>query len=155
MPSKILTYMCAGRPVLGSIPLENLGARIVAREKAGMVSPPLDEGKFLENAHIMMSAPVLRHRMAANARAYAEKAFNIEALGARFEAIMSDALALKRVSEHPLAPPTGEECPAPYDSADAREMTGPPPLSPSEIAGHAADHAGDGAITPRAMFSRR
>jgi colanic acid biosynthesis glycosyl transferase WcaI len=95
VPSKILTYMCAGRPVLASIPLENLGARIVARENAGLVSPPLDEGAFLQNARALMSDPALRRRMAANARAYAEKAFDIEALGARFETIISDALAAR------------------------------------------------------------
>ena len=35
VPSKVLAYLCAGRPVLLAVPPGNLAARIVARESAG------------------------------------------------------------------------------------------------------------------------
>ena len=37
VPSKVQSYMCAGRPILLAAPAENLAARIVAREETGLV----------------------------------------------------------------------------------------------------------------------
>jgi len=33
VPSKVLTYHCAGKPVLGGIPAENLAARIISQNR--------------------------------------------------------------------------------------------------------------------------
>jgi hypothetical protein len=40
VPSKVQPYLCAGRPILLAAPAENLAARIVARENAGLVVHP-------------------------------------------------------------------------------------------------------------------
>ena len=37
VPSKVPSYMCAGRPILLAAPKENLAARTVARANAGIV----------------------------------------------------------------------------------------------------------------------
>ena len=42
VPSKVLTYHCAGRPILGAIPPGNLAARIIAQEHSGVCVEPAD-----------------------------------------------------------------------------------------------------------------
>lgn len=90
-PSKVLTYLCAQRPLLLSIPPENLSAKIVSENKAGLVVPPLDETSFLSSADNLASNASLRSILGINARNYAEETFNIEAICDRFEKIFSDS----------------------------------------------------------------
>ena len=40
VPSKVLTYLCAGRPLLGALPADNLAARVVTQSGGGIVVPP-------------------------------------------------------------------------------------------------------------------
>jgi colanic acid biosynthesis glycosyl transferase WcaI len=86
VPSKVLSYLCAARPVLLSIPEDNQSARIVLREKAGLVTPPGQYGEFVEKARWLMANPETCARMGANGRAYAERTFQIERIAERFEA---------------------------------------------------------------------
>src|SRR5581483_7162574 len=51
VPSKVLTYLCAGRPILLAVPLRNLAARIVTRSGAGLVVDPEDVPGFIRGAH--------------------------------------------------------------------------------------------------------
>jgi glycosyltransferase involved in cell wall biosynthesis len=88
VPSKVLTYMCTGRPVLASIPPENLAARILTREEAGCVASPSDPDAFIAQAKRLLADAALRSRMGAGGRAYAERQFNIYMLGDRFERLM-------------------------------------------------------------------
>ena len=60
VPSKVLAYLCGGRPVLLAVPPENLAARIVARETAGLVVPPDDAAGFLAHAETLMARSDLR-----------------------------------------------------------------------------------------------
>jgi len=48
VPSKVLTYMCAGRPLLLAVPKENLAARIVSQNKAGLTVSPSDALSFVK-----------------------------------------------------------------------------------------------------------
>jgi hypothetical protein len=50
VPSKVLSYLCAGRPILLAVPGENLAAQIVLREGAGLASEPAEEAQFIANA---------------------------------------------------------------------------------------------------------
>jgi glycosyltransferase involved in cell wall biosynthesis len=93
VPSKTLTYLCAGRPILGGIPLDNLAARIITREAAGMVAAPQDVEGFLTSARHLSGDVEWRARMAVSARAYAEKTFDIAAIGERFEHVLQQARA--------------------------------------------------------------
>lgn len=88
VPSKVLTYLCTKRPVLASIPTDNLAARILLREQAGLVAAPGNPDAFIEQAKRMLADLELRERMGANGRAYAEREFNIKALGDRFEGLL-------------------------------------------------------------------
>jgi colanic acid biosynthesis glycosyl transferase WcaI len=57
VPSKVLTYLCAGRPLLLVVPPENLAARIVSENGAGIVVPPGD-GVGLEQGARVRGADV-------------------------------------------------------------------------------------------------
>ena len=92
VPSKILSYLCAGRPILLSVPLENLAADTVRRADAGLALSPKDVQGLLAAADSILKDEQLRTRYAANGRAYAERTFDIENICSRFEKIFNNAI---------------------------------------------------------------
>jgi len=88
VPSKVLTYLCAQRPLLLAVPDKNYVARIVQNHEMGLVCLPDDVDMFLENAKKLRQSSGLRHQFAKNARAYAEETFDIERICDRFEEIL-------------------------------------------------------------------
>lgn len=88
VPSKVLTYHCAGRALLAAMPGENLAARLIARERTGLVVDPRDGPAFLDAAQQLLDDRAAREQMGSRARAYAERAFDIGAIASRFEALM-------------------------------------------------------------------
>jgi glycosyltransferase involved in cell wall biosynthesis len=89
VPSKVLTYLCAARPLLLAVPTKNLAARIVERNSAGIVVAPTDVDGFLDGAAKLAEDAEARAAMAKSARAYAEKNFNIETITDRFEVVFT------------------------------------------------------------------
>jgi glycosyltransferase involved in cell wall biosynthesis len=87
VPSKVLTSLCAGRPILGAMPRENLAAITIARSQAGTVVEPDDRAAFLAAAHSLLD-PTTRASMGAAARSYAERTFAIGPVTDRFESIL-------------------------------------------------------------------
>lgn len=85
VPSKILAYLCAAKPLLLSIPVENLAARIVAASGAGIVVEPDDLQAFTAGAQRLAADADLRSSMGRSARAYAEENFPIAGIADRFE----------------------------------------------------------------------
>lgn len=97
VPSKVLSYLCAGRPILGAIPSENLAARTIERAGAGVVVSPTDEEAFLLAAKRLRNEPELRYRAGSQARAYAEATFDTSAITDHFVNVINDALGRDRV----------------------------------------------------------
>ena len=89
VPSKVLTYLCAQRPLLLSVPRENLAARIVTRTDAGVVVEPEDREATRTALLELVGDPKRRAAMGLRARAYAERTFEIESVTDRFEAILT------------------------------------------------------------------
>ena len=89
VPSKTLSYLCAARPLLLSIPLDNLAARITLDHNAGLTVAPDDIDGFLAAALQLHASPGLRARLARNARTYAEQTFPIEKTAAVFDEILA------------------------------------------------------------------
>lgn len=87
VPSKVLSYLCAGRAILLAVPPVNLAARIVSDHEAGLTVPPADMAGFLAAAAALSGDPVDRARRGDNARRYAEATFEIEATTRKFEAV--------------------------------------------------------------------
>ncbi len=89
VPSKVLAYLCAGRPVILAVPRDNLAARIVTSTRAGLVVEPGDIDGFLEAAEILRRDSSRRTQMGQRARAYAESKFRIGPIGDEFERVLS------------------------------------------------------------------
>jgi colanic acid biosynthesis glycosyl transferase WcaI len=89
VPSKVLSYLCAGRPILLAAPKENIAARTVERISAGIVVDPADEAGFLAAADRLRTDARLRAELGANGRAYAERAFDMTGITDRFEKVLS------------------------------------------------------------------
>lgn len=88
VPSKVLSYLCAGRAVLLAVPEENLVARIVKDNKAGLVVDPTDLAAFSAAALKLAESPALREEAGRAARRYAESHFDIDGVADRFESIL-------------------------------------------------------------------
>ncbi len=91
VPSKVLTYLCAGRPQLVSVPADNLAARVVERSGGGLVVPPGASERMLDAAAALRAGPELRQELGRRARAYAEKTFDIETIADGFELVLERA----------------------------------------------------------------
>jgi colanic acid biosynthesis glycosyl transferase WcaI len=92
VPSKTLSYLCAGRPILGLMPSENLASALVS-EVGGCVLPP-DEGSLPKAADWVTEVLADRERwedLGFAARGFAEREFALSGLADRFEKILSDS----------------------------------------------------------------
>lgn len=90
VPSKVLTYHCAGRPLLLSVPRENLAARLVEELETGIVVPPNENDRFLHAVKRLIGDGGLRQKYGKNARRYAESTFDIEKITDKFEKIFKE-----------------------------------------------------------------
>lgn len=88
VPSKVLTYMCVGRPILGAIPIANLASKLIAGNGAGLVVDPSDVAGLVAAATRMAQDKTLRSAAGHAARQYAEQAFDIAMIADRFEALL-------------------------------------------------------------------
>lgn len=88
VPSKVYSYLCVGRPIVGALPASNLACRIVAREKAGLTVAPDDQEGFVTAARRLRADPALCANLAKHQRDYARRTFDIERIGADFMAVI-------------------------------------------------------------------
>lgn len=91
IPSKVLTYLCAERPLLLAVPRENLAARIAVGSDAGRVADPEDETRFVQGALELLRDSDVRRRLGKNARSYAESNFGIGGIADKFEWVIEKA----------------------------------------------------------------
>jgi len=87
VPSKVLTYLCAGRPLLLAVPPENLAGRIVREAQDGIVVSPQDRESSLSAAGSLAQDGSQREAMGRAGRAYAESHFAIQPLADQFEMV--------------------------------------------------------------------
>jgi colanic acid biosynthesis glycosyl transferase WcaI len=95
VPSKVLSYLCAGRPILVSMPPENLSAAVLAESGAGVAVEAGDLQAWRREASRLATDPARRAELGRNGRAYAERTFDIEAIGARFEEVLRIAVNVR------------------------------------------------------------
>ncbi len=97
VPSKTLSYLCAGRPVLGLMPCENVAADLVNRACGGVFAPSeLDipaAGAWA--AEVLGDAP-RRAQVGATARHLAESEFALEGCADRFERVLRASVGVSR-----------------------------------------------------------
>ena len=88
VPSKVLSYHCAGRPLLGALPRANLAARVIRRADSGIVVDPNDVRGLTVAAERLLDDSDVRERFGERARRYAEQTFDIGSIGDRFEEVV-------------------------------------------------------------------
>lgn len=91
-PSKVLTYLCAGRPVVGAMPAENLAARTLLEAGAGTIVEPDDAEAFAEAVEKLLVDDAASRECASNARVFAEQRFAIDPITDRFERVLARAV---------------------------------------------------------------
>ncbi len=97
VPSKVLSYLCAARPILAAMPAENLAARTIALAGAGAVVAPGDAAGFAAAARSLADDGARRARCGDAARAWAESHFDINRIADRFEAVLAHAAGAKDI----------------------------------------------------------
>lgn len=83
VPSKVLSYLAAGRAIVGAMPAANLATRTIARAGAGIVSTPGSYAEFATSLVGLLRDGDTSVRMGQDARAYAESAFDAAGIAAR------------------------------------------------------------------------
>lgn len=92
VPSKVLTYHAAGKPILAAIPPENLAARIITQQGSGLCVSPDEIAAFVHNAESLRDDESIRRAMGVHARSYAEREFDIQRITDRFEEVFAKAV---------------------------------------------------------------
>ena len=120
VPSKILSYLAAGKPIVASIARDNDAAATIRAAKAGYIVQPDDSQTFAAKVFTVAADQALRERFGGNARAFAETAFAIDVIADRFEEVFKKIVHGKDFDSK-LEIPTGVA--ATGIGADADEIT--------------------------------
>jgi colanic acid biosynthesis glycosyl transferase WcaI len=75
IPSKLLTYMAAGRPILAAASEKSEAAKLIRRGECGLVVPPEKPEALVESALFLQRSPALRQRFGRNGRAFVAQNF--------------------------------------------------------------------------------
>jgi colanic acid biosynthesis glycosyl transferase WcaI len=88
VPSKILTYACAGRPVVVAMSEGNASARLIRDVGFGTVTPPGDSSAFVNAVRTLLGQPQDAADLGRRGRAYAETNFAMPVIETRFMAAL-------------------------------------------------------------------
>jgi colanic acid biosynthesis glycosyl transferase WcaI len=84
VPSKVLTYLCSGRPIVGVLPPDNSVAEILLTQRAGLVVRRDDAAAATAR---LLDDEACRKAMGREGRRYAERTFSPETAADRFEEV--------------------------------------------------------------------
>ncbi|MDZ4776422.1 MAG: glycosyltransferase [Alphaproteobacteria bacterium] len=101
VPSKVLSYLCAARPILLAAPANNLSVEVVKTAGAGVAVAAGDANGFVEAARLLHGDPARRAAAGEAGRAYAERHFDIGAIAQRFEQVFAEAIARRKGAPGP------------------------------------------------------
>jgi colanic acid biosynthesis glycosyl transferase WcaI len=95
VPSKVQSYLCAGRAVLLAAPHENLASEVIRNSGAGLVVEPTDKFGFLKAALRLLDDNDLRTKSATKGRKFALENYDVENIADRFETVFKYAIDAK------------------------------------------------------------
>ncbi|WP_332666020.1 glycosyltransferase family 4 protein [Aeromicrobium sp.] len=97
IPSKVLSYMAAGRPILGLMPADNPAAVDIV-ESGGFVADPTEVGAKGASAWLakLSSDPTLIAGIGEQTRAQAERKFDVDKVADDFGVILARAVSASR-----------------------------------------------------------
>lgn len=96
IPSKLLTYMAAGRPVVAAVNPDSEAASCVRRSECGIVVPPEQPQALAAAIRNVYSDRAWCLRMGASGRDYAEKRFARDLILPRYEGLLSRIARLRQ-----------------------------------------------------------
>ncbi|MBX3048636.1 MAG: glycosyltransferase family 4 protein [Anaerolineales bacterium] len=88
VPSKILSYLCAQKPILYLIPPDNYAAKVLVRSRAGLVIPPSRVDLFLNAAERMIKGETLALDLVKSYE-FAKRHFEINKVFERFQKMLT------------------------------------------------------------------
>ncbi len=88
VPSKVLSYLCAGRPILGIMPADNGAAETIQHSGAGLVVDPSRQADVVSAVRALLADRDRRLQASRAARTYAEQAFPVDVITDRFEHVL-------------------------------------------------------------------
>ena len=88
VPSKLVTYMAAGLPVVASVHADSEAARLIRRAKCGLVVEPETPGLLRDAIAELLADPDRRRQLGAAGRAFAESEFDRSRVVAKQAAIL-------------------------------------------------------------------
>lgn len=90
VPSKALSYLCAGRPVLGLLPAANAAATLLGKA-GGLVLPPAEESIATAARWVVAvtSNPHRARELGSAARSMAESEFAVDTIVTRFDELLA------------------------------------------------------------------
>ncbi len=97
VPSKLLHYMAAGRPVIAAVSAGSVAATLITTAACGLVVPPEDPIRLAEAIRDLQRNPELRMRLGRHGREFAEASFNKSAILGRWDNFVSDTVSNTRV----------------------------------------------------------
>ena len=90
VPSKVLSYLCAGKPVILAAPSSNLAASIVIGNDCGLSVDPQDIEGFVKACLSYKENQLEQAKAGKNSRAYAEGNFDIVTVSRKFASIIEE-----------------------------------------------------------------
>jgi colanic acid biosynthesis glycosyl transferase WcaI len=112
VPSKVSTYLAAGRPILAAMPDDNPAAQVITRVGAGRVVAPGDPEEFVTAGRELLANRATRRAAGAAGREYAMAAFAIGPITDRFEAILRRSVAAVSADPSRFGASLSQEAPA-------------------------------------------
>ena len=91
VPSKVLSYLCAGRATVIAIDPSNAAAQTIRAASAGCVVPPGQPGAFVASVEMLLNNRDMRLAAGRSARSYAELTFGMDNIVHRFLDIVQRA----------------------------------------------------------------
>lgn len=107
VPSKVLSYLAAGRPILAAMPSVNLASRVVMASGAGVVVDPNDRPALVAAARGLIADRDDMLRRGRLGRSYAERTFDIGDRAGRIEAVLTRIARQNHVRESVKADTAG------------------------------------------------
>jgi colanic acid biosynthesis glycosyl transferase WcaI len=92
VPSKILSIMAAGRPVVAALDLQGDAPKLIAKAEAGYSVEPGQPKSLAESIMRLYKQPDLCKRLGANGRRYVENHLSHQAVAARYEHVFGNVL---------------------------------------------------------------
>jgi colanic acid biosynthesis glycosyl transferase WcaI len=88
IPSKILNYLCSGKPILAGFPANNPAVTLITESDSGLITSPVDNQAWLECSEKLYRDAELRQRFSENGLKYARNNFNIDLICDKFEKVI-------------------------------------------------------------------